>query len=77
MPDKPTVHDLFKDDAPESAEMPLCPKCGGKSYDRKRARIGYDVLFIYCTGCKTAVGVVPAMGPQTMIEHLRREIKKT
>jgi hypothetical protein len=75
MAEKRTLDDLFK--KPEGGGEPCCPKCGGKAFDRRRMRIGYDVNVIYCTACKTAIGVVPAMEPQEMIEVIRREIRKT
>jgi hypothetical protein len=75
MPAKPSVHDLFKKSA--DGDEPCCARCGGKTFERKRVRIGYDVVIIYCTGCKAALGVVPAMSPDEMIESLRREIKKS
>ena len=75
MPAEPTIGELFKN--PPEGDEPCCAKCGGKAFDRKRVRIGYDVLIIYCTRCKTALGVVPAMSPDDTIESLRREIKKS
>jgi hypothetical protein len=75
MPAKPTLDSLF--DKSGGGDDPCCAKCGGKTFERKRMRIGYDVVIIYCAGCKTALGVVPAMAPEEMIESLRREIKKT
>ena len=58
MPAKPTLDSLF--DKSGDGDDPCCAKCGGKTFERKRVRIGYDVVIIYCAGCKTALGVVPA-----------------